>query len=165
MAAHGGATGDDGFSLIELMMVVLIIAILLVVAVPLMLGARDRADDKATESNVRNAFAAVRVFYSDGGKFTADPVKMTGVEPSLTWTNTPLDGSQPNNAVYIETQDVPTASQTVVIVGRTKHGRCFAVRDTMSGLPTGTHYAVQSSAGTACTVPASSDPAWSDSWA
>ncbi len=131
---------EEGFSLIELMVVVLIIAVLLGIAIPTFLGARSRANDRAVESNVRNAFTATRVYYNDKQRYSDDPAEMSGVEPTLQWTNTDLDGSQPQNAVYVEVQDVPDTAQTVVVVGRSKAGRCFYLRDIMGGATAGTHY-------------------------
>ena len=49
---------EEGFTLIELMVVVLIIAILLAIAIPSFLGARSKAQDRAAQSNARNALTA-----------------------------------------------------------------------------------------------------------
>ncbi|MFM7616128.1 MAG: prepilin-type N-terminal cleavage/methylation domain-containing protein, partial [Actinomycetes bacterium] len=46
---------EQGFTLIELMVVVLIIAILIAIAIPTFLGARQRAQDRAAQSSLRNA--------------------------------------------------------------------------------------------------------------
>lgn len=158
------AEDDEGFSLIELMVVVLVIAVLLAFAVPTFLGARDRANDKAVGAAVRNAFAAVRIYYADKLEYTADPAEMAKVEPSLHWTTTPLDGGEQGNTVYIETEDYPTTRQTVVVVGRSKAGRCFYLRDVMSGADVGTHYQAVAPSGVACAVPGLADPAWTDAW-
>src|SRR5436305_9924936 len=56
---------EEGFTLIELMVVVLIIAILIAIAIPTFLGARTRAQDRQAQSNLRNAFAAEKVVYTD----------------------------------------------------------------------------------------------------
>jgi type IV pilus assembly protein PilA len=155
---------EEGFTLIELMVVVLIIAVLLGIAIPTFLGTRRTANDRAVESNVRNAFTAARVFYNEKLEYSADPSEMRGIEPSIGWTNAPLDGSQPATSVYIEVQDYPTESQTVVVVGRSKSGKCFYMRDIMAGLDAGTHYQASVPGGANCSVPLIDDPDWADSW-
>ena len=58
--------GDErGFTLIELMVVVLIIAILIAIAIPTFLGARQRAQDKAAQSSLRNGLTAAKTIYTD----------------------------------------------------------------------------------------------------
>ena len=62
---------DEGFTLIELMVVVLIIAILIAIAIPTFLGAQNRARDRAAQSNLRNGLTAIKVVASDDqGLFT-----------------------------------------------------------------------------------------------
>jgi type IV pilus assembly protein PilA len=156
---------DGGFTLIELMVVVLIIGVLIGIGIPMFMGARERANDRATAANVRNAFTAARIYYTDKQVFTADTGEMSGLEPSLRWTNTPLDGSETPSTVYVETQNYPAAGQTVVVVGRSRSGRCYYLRDVMAGTTTGTHYQATVPAGATCSVPLITDPDWKDNWA
>jgi len=155
---------EEGFTLIELMVVVLIIAILIAIAIPTFLGTRKTANDRAVASNVRNAFTAARTYYADKQEYTTDLAVMRSIEPSLTWTTTPLDGSQEPTTIYIEVQDFPTTKQTVIVVGRSKTGKCFYIRDVMSGTATGTHYQAVVPAGANCSVPLVGDPGWADAW-
>src|SRR5881296_3765512 len=79
--------GDEGFTLIELMVVVLIIAILIAIAIPTFLGARKRAQDRAVQSNLRNALTAEKVYYTDKQAYTTNGPALTSIEPSLTYSN------------------------------------------------------------------------------
>lgn len=77
---------EDGFTLIELMVVVLIIAILIAIAVPTFLGARERSQDKAAQSDLRNALTAAKVIYTDNSDYTeATTTALADVEPSLSF--------------------------------------------------------------------------------
>src|SRR6059058_1138873 len=81
---------DEGFTLIELMVVVLIIAILIAIAIPTFLGARARAQNRAAQSSLRNALTAAKTLYTDQNDYsTALPGSTTtglqSVEPSLTY--------------------------------------------------------------------------------
>jgi type IV pilus assembly protein PilA len=77
---------DEGFTLIELMVVVLIIAILLAIAIPTFLGARERANHRAAQSTLRNALAAEKVYFTDNQVFTSAKTDMDAIEPNLQWT-------------------------------------------------------------------------------
>src|SRR5947209_10654309 len=79
---------EEGFTLIELMVVVLIIAILIAIAIPTFLGARNKAQDRAAQSSLRNALTAAKTIYTDGEDYTqATTAALAGVEPSLTFVS------------------------------------------------------------------------------
>ena len=68
---------EEGFTLIELMVVVLIIAILIAIAIPQFLGARSRAQDRAAQSSLRNALTAAKTAYTDASSYgTATQVEL-----------------------------------------------------------------------------------------
>jgi len=80
------ASAEDGFTLIELMVVVLIIAILIAIAVPTFLGARQRAADRAAQSDLRNGYTSAKVIYSDNESFSgATATALNSAEPSITF--------------------------------------------------------------------------------
>src|SRR5438067_13930624 len=74
---------DKGFTLIELMVVVLIIAILIAIAIPTFLGARQRAQDKQAQSNIRNALTTEKTYYVDNQAYTATVASLSAIENSL----------------------------------------------------------------------------------
>src|SRR5262245_37240575 len=129
LGARAAHSPEDGFTLIELMMVVLIIAILIAVLMPTFLGARQRANDRAMQSSVRNALTASKAVYVDGQDYTlATPARLNaeGVPVKFVAANQP-----PSNPNEISVDTVNT--DYIVMSGQSKSGTCFYVADDETG--------------------------------
>jgi type IV pilus assembly protein PilA len=144
---EGDVEKEGGFTLIELMVVLLIIAILLAIAIPTFLGARTRAQNRAAESNLRNALTAAKTLYTDTSDYSGvTTTSMQSTEPSLTFT-TGSTSTQGNVSVNVST----ATTQTVYLAAYSQSGTCYYLEDQGSG--GGTLYGKQ--AGTSCTAPTS----------
>ena len=147
--------GEEGFTLIELMVVVLIIAILLAIAIPTFLGARKRAQDRAAQSSLRNALTAAKTIYTDNQSYTAATVaELKNTEPSLTFV-AGATGSADAKTVAVDTS---AASQFIGAV-LSASGKCFYLQDVVSTTG-GTTYA--KGTGTICKT--ADNVTYSGSW-
>ncbi len=113
---------EAGFTLIELIIVVAILAVLMAVAVPAYTGFSDRAEVSVAQSNVRAVIPAVERFYSDNSTYVGLDNASSAATPGLTHYD-------PSTAAKVTISAGPAPSQSTYCIYSTagkstyfKHG-------------------------------------------
>ena len=101
MQEFDGEAAEAGFTLIELMVVLLIIAILLAIAIPTFLGVANSAGDRAAQSNLTNALTEAKALYQNAATYSPSNVAMlpsafSSSAPEFSWTNGGCNATNPN---------------------------------------------------------------------
>jgi type IV pilus assembly protein PilA len=120
---------DEGFTLIELMVVVLIIAILIAIAIPTFLGARTKAQDRAAQVDLRQGLLTAKSYYTDNETFldtnnATTATDYAGLEPSLTFA---VIGNASGTVIGVDAAD-----QSVMLAKKSKSGQWACVAESSS---------------------------------
>ena len=130
---------DGGFTLIELMVVVLVIAVLIGIAIPMFLGFRAQAQDKAAQASLTTAEKATWLLYLDQGSVPNQATLLTlmpTIEPNIDWVDHFDESTGPN----VVSMDQTGGGTQLALAALSDSGTCFYLQDTPTGASAGTTY-------------------------
>jgi type IV pilus assembly protein PilA len=160
-------TADDGFTLIELMVVVGIIAILLAIAIPTFLASRGKAQDRSAQSSLRNTLTAAKTVYADGSDYSkADPTTLGNSEKSVTFVASTSASADPRT---VSVNQGSSVSGVFYAAAMSASKVCYFIKDdaasgtTYAKYPssTGTTTATTSASTNGCTGQAATSQSYS----
>jgi len=133
LAVGDGEGADAGFTLIELMVVLLVMAILMAIAIPTFLGVKFGAQERLLQSNLTNSIISSKALYATNGVYPVGNLtvisQLDAVEPEFTF----VSGSSPGDTVWTTPNKVSVAVGTtgtvIVFSGQTPDGRCWYAED------------------------------------
>jgi type IV pilus assembly protein PilA len=125
---------ESGFTLIELMVVLLIMAILLAIAIPTFLGVKGGAQDRAAQSNLNTALTNAKAVYGNNQTYgTTDASVVSSLqqsEASLKFvTGSSASASQNQISVAVNVSSTPTDNpgNGLILVAKSASGTCWGI--------------------------------------
>ncbi len=122
---------DAGFTLIELMVVLLILAILLAIAIPTFLGVTGGANDRAAQSNLNTALTTAKAAETQNNQsYTGvTAASLQNNEPSIAFKN---GATTKQGDVSVYTDAVAGEGYGIVLASYSNSGNCWYVSDNIN---------------------------------
>jgi type IV pilus assembly protein PilA len=117
------AQSDKGFTLIELLVVVLIIGILAAIALPAFLNQREKAQDSAAKSLVRNAQTAMETYFTDHESYAgATKAELAKIEPAV------------DDPALSDPTNLGAGTYTITVTSKSGPSNTFSMEKTATGI-------------------------------
>jgi type IV pilus assembly protein PilA len=120
---HGSR--QDGFSLIEMVVVLAIVAVLTAIAIPAFSGYRTRAQDSDAQADLRTTLLIEGVHHLENSEFTETTSVLEAAEPAIRFNV----AGDPAGSVRVKT-GLSGADREVCMFALSESGRWFAVYHT-----------------------------------
>lgn len=119
---------EQGLTLVELLVVLLVIGILLGIAIPTFLSAQNGSKDAAAKSHAVQALKTQKTLLISEGAFASDDATLTSVEPSLDFRrfSDPAEEGEARvlGAIYIR----EATGNVLTLAAKSATGVCFWTR-------------------------------------
>ncbi|MEZ5278910.1 MAG: prepilin-type N-terminal cleavage/methylation domain-containing protein [Acidimicrobiales bacterium] len=123
--------GERGFSLVETMVVIGVIAVLVALAYGVYNSATARAQDRAVMLNLRNGLTSARVLSTEDATYTTlSPAVLAEAEPSLDWVAGTSPSTNPTEISVVAF--APTPGGPIVgarLAAMSDAGDCYYISD------------------------------------
>ena len=133
-----GRPQDQGFTLVELLVVMIVIGVLAAVAIPTFLNQRNKGYDSQAKSDARSIQTEAETYYTDAQAYPANIVVVTPASPA---PSTPAA-----DTIYVKQSASSTVTTTVTLNSAktkfcaqvtSKSGTVFKVSSAAAGVATG----------------------------
>ena len=132
MIAVRAKKNEAGFTLVELLMVIVIIVILATIAIPAFLGERRKAQDAACKSLVRNTASVIEAGYVQARTYVPTaagmlPADLKAIEPPMTFVVRGTAATTPTASASARTVNYTGTATTYSVGAVSASGRTFGM--------------------------------------
>ncbi|MBC7868688.1 prepilin-type N-terminal cleavage/methylation domain-containing protein [Candidatus Saccharibacteria bacterium] len=146
---------QHGFTIVELLIVIVVIGILAAISIVSYSGVQNKANDSAVQSDLRNLGQKIELYYAEYGEY---PVTWTGLGMKATKDSYGAHYADLHNLLYCRNYTI------AAIAGASKSGKVYAYR---SGSGVGDYFGSLATNATLCPalgVSTSASNGWAATW-